>query len=85
VEEQTMNSIDLWKEYDELCELAEAAGQHDPMASATWEPRLREARETAVLVERLEFQEKNVLAGHVYDYPMVSADVADSLIERGGR
>jgi hypothetical protein len=78
-----MTTNELWIEYDRLCDLAEAAAQTDPLASYNWVARLIEARQKAVASEFVDMIDKSRTMGDIYPY--VSADVADSLIERGGR
>lgn len=76
-----MDSQQAWIEYDQLCELAQAAAEHDPDASAKWAARLKEARELATMIEHVERFDKCRAMGDLYPY--VSADVVDALIERG--
>ena len=43
-----MTTDELWKEYDRLCDEAEAAANIDPMASSKWAAILAAARNAAV-------------------------------------
>lgn len=84
MDDEVTTSQELWQEYNRLCDLAERASENDPDANATWAPILEHARNEAVFVERLEMQEHCMLTGTVYNYPWISSDMADNLIERGG-